>query len=319
MQRRVVITDYTFPDIDRETAAAEAAGCSLQAHQCRTAEEVAEAVAGADMAIVQFAPLDKAAIAGMADRPALVRYGIGYDNIDVTAARELGATVGYVPDYCTDEVAEHTCASLLTLLRKLPALDGSVRAGRWAAVAAAKPILPFQKTTVGFFGFGQIGRAVHSRLKGFGFAFAVADPALSQTEAQQLGLERLSADELFRRSDAICLHAPATAETKSFVNAERLSGMRPNAVLVNPARGALIDEQALADALGRGLIAGAALDVFETEPLPEASPLRDAPNLLLTPHAAWYSEEAIGRLQALVAEDISNHFAGKGLRKPVPA
>jgi D-3-phosphoglycerate dehydrogenase / 2-oxoglutarate reductase len=319
MSRRVVITDYAFPDVDREAAAAAAAGCVLEAHQCRTADEVAETIAGAAMAIVQFAPVDGRAIAGLADGAALVRYGIGYDNIDVAAAREFGVPVGYVPDYCTDEVAEYTCASLLALLRKLPALDRSVRDGGWEAVATARPIMPFRKTVVGFFGFGQIGRAVHIRLTGLGFSFAVADPLLSDTEARSLGVRKVAADELFRSSDAVCIHAPATLETKRFINAQRLAAMRPNAVIVNPARGALIDETALAEALRAGRIGGAALDVFETEPLPTDSPLREAPNLLLSPHAAWYSEEAIGRLQELVAEDIRNHFAGKGLRKPVPA
>lgn len=318
MSPRVVVTDYTFPELAQEAEAAKEAGCDFEAFQCRTADEVAQALAGADMAIVQFAPVERRAIAEMAKGAALVRYGIGYDNIDIAAARELGASVGYVPDYCTDEVAEHTCASLLALLRKLAVLDSSVRDGRWEAVAVATPVLAFRKTTVGFFGFGQIGRAVHARLKAFGFQFAVADPAISESEAQKLGLKILPADDLFKTADAICLHAPATAATKGFVNAERLAAMRRHAVIINPARGALIDEQALADALRNGQIGGAALDVFETEPLPAGSPLRDAPNLILTPHAAWYSEDAIGRLQSLVAQDITNHFAGKGLRKPVP-
>lgn len=319
MSRRVVVTDYTFPDLDREKAAAEAAGCLFEAFQCRTEDEVADAIAGASMALVQFAPVSRRAIAGMANGAALVRYGIGFDNIDVTAARALGIPVGYVPDYCASEVAEHTIASLLALLRKLHTLDRSVRAGKWEAVAAAKPVMPFGKTLVGFFGFGQIGRTVHAGLSGMGFRFAVADPALSDDDAAALGVEKLSAEELFRTADAICLHAPATAQTRHFVNAERLATMRPHGVIVNPARGALIDEGALAEALAAGRIGGAALDVFEQEPLAADSPLRNAPNLLLSPHAAWYSEDAIGRLQGLVAADITRHLAGKALRKPVPA
>lgn len=318
MSRRVVVTDYTFPDLKRETAAAEAAGYTLEAFQCRTADEVAEALAGAAIALVQFAPVDRAAIAGMERGGALVRYGIGFDNIDVAAARELGMTVGYVPDYCTSEVAEHTCASLLALLRKLHTLDRSVRSGKWEAVRAAKPVLPFGKTVVGFFGFGQIGRAVHAKLSGLGFTFMVADPAFSETDAAALGLSKVSAEDLFRSADAVCLHAPATTTTRYFVNAERLAQMRPHAVIVNPARGALIDEAALAAALTDGVIGGAALDVFEQEPLAKDSPLREAPNLLLSPHAAWYSEDAIDRLQALVATDITNHLSGRKLRKPVP-
>ncbi len=315
---RVVVTDYTFPDLDREKAAAENAGAEFVACQCKTAADVAEAVRGASVAVVQFATADAAAIAQMADRAALIRYGIGYDNIDVAAAKDRGFPVGYVPDYCPDEVAEHTCAMVLALLRKLAPLDASVKAGDWKAVAVAKPMKPFADTLIGFFGFGQIGRNVHDRLKAFGFRFAVADPALDENEARALGLRKMTPENLFRSADAISLHAPTTQETRQFVNAALLATMKDTAVLVNTSRGALIDEIALAAALTDGQIAGAALDVFETEPLPGTSPLRTAPGLLLSPHAAWYSEAAIGRLQGLVADDIANHLAGRALRKPVP-
>jgi D-3-phosphoglycerate dehydrogenase len=317
-KRRVVVTDYTFLDVNREEAAALAAGCSFESHQCRSSKEVADAIRGADVAVVQFAPVDSDAIAVMADNAALIRYGIGYDNIDVSAAIARNFPVGYVPDYCPDEVAEHTCASLLAQLRKLAGLDASVRAGEWKAVAVAKPMKPFSETLVGFFGFGQIGKSVHARLAAFGFRFAVADPALSEQDALDLNVTKLSAEELFRQADAVCLHAPANNATVKYVNAERLATMQSHAVLVNTSRGALIDETALAEALNNGQIAGAALDVFESEPLPDSSPLRRAPGLLLSPHAAWYSEAAIGRLQTLVADDIANHLAGRPLRKPVP-
>jgi D-3-phosphoglycerate dehydrogenase / 2-oxoglutarate reductase len=315
---RVVVTDYTFPDLEREKAAALAAGAEFECYQCSSVEEVTKAIRDATLAVVQFARADSVAIAGLAPGAALIRYGIGYDNIDVEAANLRGFPVGYVPDYCPDEVAEHSCAALLALLRKLPALDASVRAGDWKAVAVSKPMKPFGETLIGFFGFGQIGKAVHARLVGFGFRFAVADPAVSAEQARNMGMQKLTAEELFAQADAISLHAPANPATTRFVNAARLATMHPHAVLVNSARGALIDEGALAAALQNGVIAGAALDVFEQEPLPAASPLRNAPGLLLSPHAAWYSDSAIGRLQQLVADDISNHLNGRPLRKPVP-
>ncbi|WP_306120159.1 MULTISPECIES: C-terminal binding protein [unclassified Roseitalea] len=318
MTRKVVVTDYTFPDLERECAAARAAGARLRAHQCKSPGEVADAVRGADIAIVQFAELDADAIAGLAPGAAIIRYGIGYDNIDVRAAGARNHPVGYVPDYCPDEVADHTAASLLAMLRKLPALDASVRRNEWAAVAVAAPLKPFSDTRIGFFGFGQIARGVHRRLAPFGFAFAAADPALAAQKAGQFGIDKVDADALFATCDAISLHAPATEHTVGFVGAARLSSMRPHALIVNTARGALIDEDDLAAALRDGVIGGAALDVFAVEPLPADSPLRRAPNLLLTPHAAWYSDAAIGRLQGLVAQDIANHLAGRPLRKPVP-
>lgn len=315
---RVVVTDYTFPGLAQEDAAARAAGADFAAHQCRSADEVAAAVAGADVAVVQFAPFTAAAVAAVRPGATVIRYGVGYDNIDVAAARAAGLKVGYVPDYCADEVADHTAAAALALLRKLFPLDASVRRGEWAAVKVARPIRPFAETVVGFFGLGAIGRGVLARLKGFGFRFIAADPGLTEAAAAGLGVEKVEADRLFAEADLVSLHAPATPATVGFVNAARLATMKPDAVIVNSARGNLIVEADLAAALVAGRIGGAALDVFGTEPLPAESPLRGAPNLILTPHAAWYSDAAIGRLQGLVAEDIARALRGEGPRRPVP-
>ncbi|TNC74864.1 C-terminal binding protein [Rubellimicrobium roseum] len=315
---RVAVTDWTFPTLDQEERAAREGGADFSAHQAKSAEDVAQAVAGARVALVQFAPFGEAAARAMAPGGTVIRYGVGYDNIDLAAARAYGLKVGYVPDYCADEVAEHTAAMALALLRKLPQLDASVRANDWAAVKVARPLKPFSETVFGFFGFGQIGRAVHARLRGFGFRFAAADPGLSTRDAEALGVALMGPEELLREADVISLHAPATAETRGYFNAARLATMRPHAVLVNSARGQLIDEYDLAAALRDGTIGGAALDVFGAEPLPPGSPLRSAPNCLLTPHAAWYSDAAIGRLQSLVAEDVRRALRGVGPRKPVP-
>lgn len=317
MTRSVVVTDYTFPDVSREEQAARSGGAEFAAHQCKTAEDVARAVAGADVVAVQFAPFTQAAANAVAPGATVIRYGVGYDNIDLDATTAHGLKVGYVPDYCPDEVADHTAAAALALLRKLMPLDASVRAGEWAAVKYAKPLKPFNETVFGFFGLGRIGRAVHDRLAGFGFRFIASDPMLSDDEAAELGVEKVDAGGLLRNADIISLHAPATAETTGYFNAERLAAMQPSAMLINSARGQLIDEADLAAALKQGTIAGAALDVFAEEPLPATSPLRDAPNLLMTPHAAWYSDAAIGRLQGLVAEDISRALRGEPPRRPV--
>ena len=315
---KVVVTDYTFPGLAQEEAAAKAGGADFAAFQCKSAGEVAAAVAGADVAVVQFAVFGPAAAAAVRPGATVIRYGVGYDNIDVAAARANGLRVGYVPDYCADEVADHTAAAALTLLRKLPQLDASVRRGEWAAVRICTPMKPFNQTVFGFFGLGQIGRSVLARLKGFGFDFVASDPGLSADAAAALGVRQVDADTLLRTADIISLHAPATAQTTGYFNAARLATMQPHAVIVNSARGLLIDEADMAAALSSGTIAGAALDVFRTEPLPADSPLRDAPNLLLTPHAAWYSEAAIGRLQGMVADDISRGLRGEPPRKPVP-
>ncbi|MFN3171790.1 MAG: C-terminal binding protein [Hyphomicrobiales bacterium] len=315
---RVVVTDTIFPNLDQEEAAARAAGAEFEGFQCKTAEDVAEAVKDADMAIVQFAPFTADAVKAVKPGASVIRYGVGYDNIDVAAAREANLKVGYVPDYCTDEVADHTAALALSLLRKLPALDASVRSGEWAAVKYSKPLKPFNETTFGFFGIGQIGSAVLQRIRGFGFRVIASDPGLTAQEAHALGVTLVDADTLLATADIITCHAPATEGTIGFFNASNLAKMQKHALLVNTARGQLIDENDLANALRKGTIGGAALDVFAQEPLPDTSPLRDAPGLILTPHSAWYSDAAIDRLQGLVAQDITLALNGEGPRKPVP-
>jgi D-3-phosphoglycerate dehydrogenase len=313
--RRVVVTDATFPDVAREEAAARAAGASFERHACKTAEEVAAAVRGADVAVVQFAPLTRAAIEGLAPGATAIRYGVGYNNFDMSALNDHGVKAAYVPDYCTAEVADHTAASLLVLLRKLPALDASVRKGDWAAVAVSKPLKSFSETTVGFLGFGRIAQEVAARLAPFGFRFLAHDPYFTGSFPR---LTLTDLPTLLAQSDALTLHAPATPETSGIINATTLAQMKPTAVLVNTARGDLIDEPALAAALTQGKLAGAALDVFQTEPLPPDNPLRQAPNLLLGPHAAWYSDVAVDRLQSLVADEITRALTGQGVRKPIP-
>lgn len=315
---RVVVTDYTFPALAQEEAAARAAGADFAAFQCKTPEAVAEAVSGADVAVVQFAGFGPEAAQAVRPGGTVIRYGVGYDNINVSAARAAGLKLGYVPDYCADEVADHTAAAALALLRKLPMLDASVRCGDWAAVKVCKPMKAFKDTTFGFFGMGQIGREVLARLRGFGFTFIVADPGLDAGQAAALGVTLVDAETLLKTVDIISLHAPATPQTIGFFNTARLAQMQPHAMLVNSARGQLIVEDDLAAALTAGTLAGAALDVFGAEPLATGSKLRQAPNLLLTPHAAWYSESAISRLQGLVAQDITRALNGENPRKPVP-
>lgn len=318
MSTRVVVTDTIFPNLNQEEAAAIAGGASFEGFQCKTADDVIAAVKDADIAIVQFAPFTADAVKAVKPGASVIRYGVGYDNIDVGAARDRGLKVGYVPDYCTDEVADHTAALALSLLRKLPVLDASVRAGEWAAVKHSKPLKPFNETTFGFFGIGQIGSAVLQRIRGFGFRVIASDPGLTAQEAHAHGITLVDADTLLATADIITCHAPAVEGTIGFFNATTFARMQPHALLVNTARGQLIHESDLAVALRAGTIAGAALDVFAAEPLPESSPLRDAPGLILTPHSAWYSEAAIDRLQGLVAQDITRALNGEGPRKPVP-
>lgn len=318
MSNDVVITDATFSDVDKEHAAAKDAGASFERFNCKTPEDVISAVKGAKVAVVQFAELNAAAISGLAPGATVIRYGVGYNNLDVAAMNAHGIKSAYVPDYCTSEVADHTAAAILSKLRKLDAFDVSVRAGDWAAVKIASPMKAFSDTKIGFFGFGRIAQAVAERLAPFGFQFLAADPMFDAEKNQNLNVASVSFDRLIAESDCISLHAPANQETVGRMNAQVFEDMKPSAYLVNSARGDLIDEGALADALKNGDIAGASLDVFLVEPLASDSPLRSAPNLALSPHAAWYSDVAVESLQQLVADEISRALAGQSPRCPIP-
>lgn len=314
---RVVVTDAGFDDVAPEAAAAAAAGAEFARFAARSAEAVAEAVAGATVAVVQFAPFTAAAAAAMAGGGTVIRYGVGYNNLDLDAIRARGLRAAYVPDYCTDEVADHTAAMALALLRRITALDASLRRGEWAVQKVAAPMPPLSETVVGFLGYGRIARAVASRLRGFGVTVIAHDPfhvpSADDPPAEMVGIEGL-----FARADCLSLHAPSTPETVGIVNAATLAAMKPTACIVNTARGDLIDEAALAEALAASRLAGAALDVFAEEPLPEGSALRRAPNLILSPHAAWYSDVAVRRLQHLVADEIARALEGRPVRRPIP-
>ena len=314
---RVVVIDATFDDVAAEARAAAEAGADFARCDARTPEAVAEAAAGALVAVVQFAPFGPAAAAAMADAGTVIRYGVGYDNLDLEAIRARGLRAAYVPDYCTDEVADHTAALALALLRKLVPLDASLRRGEWAVQAAAAPMPPLSGTVAGFLGYGRIARAVAARLRGFGVILIAHDPhrgdAPAEPEAEMVGM-----DALFARADCLLLHAPSTPQTVGIVNAASIATMKPTATIVNTARGDLVDEGALSAALRERRLAGAALDVFAEEPLPAASSLRSAPNLILSPHAAWYSDVAVARLQTLVADEIARALDGRPVRRPIP-
>ena len=210
---RVVVTDYTFPALEAEAAAAAGAGAEFSAQQCKSADDVAEALRGADIAVVQFAPCTSAAVEALAPGAAIIRYGVGYDNVDVAAANRRGIPVGYVPDYCLDEVADHTTALILTQLRKLARLDASVRRGEWAAVRIAAPLPVCSETTVGFLGFGR------DRPRGARSAWR--RPASASSSPIRRSIRQRPRPWARRRAgrSACCprrclsLHAPATPQT----------------------------------------------------------------------------------------------------------
>ncbi len=312
MKHRVVITDCDFPKFDREREILAAAGADLVIAQCRTPDDVIAAAAAADALLVQYAPITAGVIQRLARCRTIVRYGIGVDNIDLVAARGRGIAVANVPDYGVEEVADHTLALALAVSRQLVGMDAGVRGGSWTP-ALDRPLPALRGLTFVTAGGGRIARAVLERARPFGFRLAV----FGRSDPELPGIRRLTLDELFRQADILSLHLPLTPETRHLVNATRLAQMKPTAILLNTARGGLIDTVALAEALQAGTIAGAGLDVFEDEPLPADHPLRHCARVLMTPHAAWFSEASLPRLQGLAAEEIVRGLRGEPLRNPV--
>jgi len=312
---KIVITDAGFANLDPETAVITGAGMELASAQCRTAEDVIGAAADADGIIVQWAPLTADVIHSLDRCKVIVRYGIGVDNVDLAAARQKGIPVCNVPDYCVDEVADHTVAMALAQARQLLQIDTRTRTGLWKIVPD-KPMPAFSEMTFATAGYGRIARAVLDRAKAFGFRLAAYDPFVPPQGSQTAAL---SLDALFRQADILSLHVPLSPTTRHLINADRLAQMKPTAILVNTARGGLIDTVALAQALQAGTIAAACVDVFESEPLEADHPLRKSPNTLLTSHVAWFSEVSVPKLQRLAAEEAVRGLKGEPLRNQVNA
>ncbi|MGH9082522.1 MAG: C-terminal binding protein [Acidimicrobiales bacterium] len=310
-QFKVVLTDQVFPgtEVEREIFA-EAGGTLEVASGDR--EAVVAAATGADAVLTTFFSLSGDDIARLERCRIIARYGIGVDNVDLAAAAQRGIVVTNVPDYCVEEVGAHTLAMVLALLRKLPAGHAEVLAGGWG-VGSLRPMLRPSEITLGLVGYGRIARHVARSARTLGMHILVHDPYLASPPDDD---ELVDLAELLRRSDAVSLHAPLTDETRGLIGAEQLAAMRPGAVLVNCSRGPLVRLADLVDALRNGHLAGAGLDVFESEP-PDAAVLDGVPNLITTPHSAFYSEAATKESQQKAATQIVKVMRGQPVDYPV--
>ena len=315
---KVVVTDAKFPSYDIERSLLEPGGAELEVHRCTSSDEVLEVAHDADALLVTAVPITRDVIAGLTRCKGIVRYGVGYDVVDVDAAREHGIPVVNVPDYCTAEVADHTMTLILALVRKLPQVSARVRRGEWAG-APCRPIHTLEGRTLGLLGIGRIGRAVIERARPFGFALQAYDPYTDDATFAELGVKRLDLDALLETSNVLSLHAPLTPDTHHVLGAAAIARMQPGSFLVNVARGGLIDEQALEQALRSGHLAGAALDVFEHEPVPADASLLEVESLIATSHCAWYAEEAFDRLHRFAAEEVVRLLRGEPARNVVNA
>ena len=309
----VVVTDSNLTSGPVEEGLLEPAGFEVRRAQCASEDDVVAAARDADALIVQWAPIS-ARVIGTLERCRLIsRLGIGTDMIDVAAASARGIAVANTPDYCIEEVAAHTIALALACSRGLPRLECSLRAGEWAVAPNAPRVRRPSGATYAVVGFGRIGRRVAASARALGYAVVVHDPFVPAAQVGAAGYEAATLEHALARAQVVSLHLPLTADTRHLIDARALELLGADGFLVNTSRGGLVDEGALAEALAAGTIAGAALDVFEREPLAPDSPLREAPNLVLSPHAAWYSREALAELPAEAARNVLAFFAGEPL------
>ena len=304
----VAVLDEGYGSYAIEHDVLASAGATLEVRPCGgRADAVRTAVRDAVAVLVRETPVDAAAIGGADRLRAIVRYGVGVDNIDLDAAAARRIYVANVPDYATEEVSDQALALLLAVVRRVVTRDRAVRAGAWN-VARSEPMYRLAGKTLGLIGYGRIGRAFHRKARALGFARTlVFDPGC---EVPPESAELTDVPTICRRAEVISLHAPLTRATRHVIGAAELALMKPTAVLVNASRGGLIDEAALAAALAEGRLFGAGLDVFEREP-PVGSPLLDRPEVVLSDHTGWYSEESVADLQRRAAEEVVRVLRGE--------
>ncbi|GAB88509.1 C-terminal binding protein [Gordonia rhizosphera] len=305
----VLVTDYSWPTLDIEREVLAGVGAGLVVAETGTEDELVELAGDVDAILTCWKPVTARVLEAARLCRTVGRYGVGLDNIDVECATRLGMIVSNVPTFCTEEVADHTVALILGHARKIAQFAKQTSGGGWDN----KEFGGFRRLrdkTVGLVGFGAIGRAVAHRVQAFGMNVVAYSPSLAG--AREIGgvTFATSLDSLLARADILSLHLPANPTTTGIIGARELGLLPPGAVVVNTSRGALIDETALVDALERNDLAGAALDVMVAEPPPQDHPLRHLPTVILSPHAAFISDEAVTDLQHTAATNIAAVLRG---------
>ena len=312
----IAVTDSPFPSLDPAKAALARVDPELRMAKSASAEDILAAARDADAILVTYAKLPGELLRQLTRCKAIGRFGLGVDNIDIPAAAALGISVTYVPDYCMQEVSDHAMALLLATARKVPLSNKLVQSGRWEV----PPIVPIHRLSgrvLGLVGFGNIPRALAPKARAFGLRVVTHDPYVSPDMLSAAGVDGVSFDRLLEMSDFVSIHAPLMPATRGLFNADVFHKMKKGAVLINTARGPLVDEAALIAALDTGQLGGAALDVVTTEPLTKDSKLLGRDNVILTPHTAFYSVEALEELQTKCAADVARVLSGEQPVYPV--
>ncbi|MGB5079355.1 MAG: C-terminal binding protein [Burkholderiales bacterium] len=306
---KVVLTDYVWDSLEVERQILGELA-DLVPMKTKTPAEFLGAAADCDALLNTYAGPITAEVMGKMPRCRIIaRYGIGVDTIDLEAATRAGIIVTNNPTYCIEEVAEQTLALLLCAARKIAFYDRMVRGGRWE-VPPGKPMFRLAGRTLGLVGFGNIARQVALRAAAFGMRILYTDPFVKEGRLEVPG-KAVDLDTLLREADFVSLHPPLTPQTRRMIGDEALGKMKRTAVLVNCARGPVVDTEALVRALDAGKIAGCVLDTTDPEPLPDPHPLRGRENVIVTPHTAWYSEQAMAGLQAGAPGEVRRVLSGE--------
>lgn len=322
----VVLDGHTLNPGDNPWTAVEQLG-QLTVYPRTAAEQIVERAREAEIVLTNKTPLSSATLAELPRLKFIAVLATGYNVVDIQAAAHRGIPVSNVPVYGTDTVAQHVFATLLSFIHRPAEHDRAIREGAWRAAGDfcfwLSPLSELVGKTLGIVGFGRIGRRTAEVGHAFGMRVLAYDVQPSHAPSYQ-PFAWGSIEEVFANSDVVSLHCPQTADNARFVNQRLLASMRPNAILINAARGGLIDEQALANALNAGTLAGACLDVVSLEPIAADNPLWAARNCLLTPHIGWATVEARRRLMQTTAENIASFLAGRPQHvvngvNPVPA
>ncbi len=311
---KIAITDYSFPNLDIEEGILKAAGHEVVAwKEKRPSSELIDLVQDADAVITQFASVNAEVIASMKQAKAIVRYGIGVDNVDLAAARARNIPVCNVPDYCIDEVADHTLAFILATTRQVVTNSNLVHAGKWGLATSLEQLRTLRDLTIGVVGFGRIGREVAARLKAFKCRVLVHDPVVVDSTVIHAGCVPASLSQVLSDSDVITLHCPSTASTRGLINRASLASTKRGVILINLARGDLVDSAALTEGLQSGHVAHAALDVFAPEPIPSDHPILKMENVILASHIASASVPAVRKLRETAAGLALSAVSGQQL------
>jgi len=314
----IAVTDTVFPSLDPAKTALARLNPTYRMSKSVNADDIVAVAKDADAILVTYAKLTRDVLMQLTRCRAIGRFGLGVDNIDLPTAKEKGIAVNYVPDYCIREVSDHAMALLLALIRKIPLSNKLVQSGRWE-MPAVVPIRRIEGTVLGLIGFGHIPRLVAPKAQAFGMKVISYDPFTKPDVFKAAGVEGVDLDTLLKTSDYVSVHAPLLPATRGMLNATAFSKMKKGAYVVNTARGPLIDEPDLIAALDSGQVGGAGLDVVAAEPLAKDSPLLGRDNVIISPHTAFYSIEALNELQTKCATDVARVLSGEKAVYPISA